>query len=100
MIQSIQLSKKQNKRFKVILTNGKEFNFGDKKGKTYIDHKNKDKRKAYWMRHYANPIEKYRIDNLIPSNALFSSMLLWGNSSNLKKNIKSLNKLLSFEKNI
>jgi hypothetical protein len=25
-------------------------------------------------------------------------MLLWGNSSNLNKNIKSLNKLLSFEK--
>jgi len=37
-----------------------------------------------------NPEEKYLIDNLIPSPALFYAKILWGNHSSLNENIKEL----------
>ena len=43
-------SKKKNKRFYVIY-DGKIINFGSSVGKTYYDHKDKIKRKAYYARH-------------------------------------------------
>ena len=44
------LSKTKNKRFYVIYNNTK-INFGSKVGKTYIDHHDDNKRKAWRARH-------------------------------------------------
>lgn len=87
-------SKKKDKRFKVLLDNGDEYNFGLKDGKTYIDEQNKDKRYLYWVRHYGNETERERIDNFTPSASLFSAYLLWGKYTNIEDNIKWLNNKL------
>lgn len=87
------LSDRPNKRF-VIVFEGKRYYFGSPTGSTYIDHGDKLKRENYRKRHYANPTEKYRIDNLIHSPALFSMYLLWGDSTNINTNLKTLNKLM------
>lgn len=89
-------SKKKNKRFKVILDNGDEYDFGLIDGSTYIDHKDKNKRMNYWLRHIANKRENELILNLEESPAVFSCYLLWGKYSNLRDNIEWLNSL--FEK--
>ena len=83
----------KNKRLRVILNNGDSYDFGLLNGETYIDHGDKEKRLNYWARHLGNPVEEYRIKNLIPSASLFSAYLLWGETTNLKQNIKILNKL-------
>ena len=44
------LSRTKNKRFYVIYDN-KRINFGSRVGQAYIDHHNKDKRKAWKARH-------------------------------------------------
>lgn len=93
MIVSIEKSPVKYKRFRVTMDDGKKYNFGLEGAMTYIDHKDFNKRKAYWARHYANPVEKDLIDNLVPSPALFSAYLLWGSHTNLEKNIKELNDL-------
>jgi hypothetical protein len=85
----------KNKRFRVFLNNNKYYDFGLKNGNTFIDHFDKQKRLNYRKRHYGNKKEKYLIDNLIPSPALFSYYLLWGDSNNLFENIDELNKLLN-----
>ena len=95
MIVEITDSKKPSKRFCVRLANGKTFDFGLKNGSTYIDHRDKKLRANYWKRHLANRTEHERITNLIPSNALFSAALLWGDSTSLNKNIQTLNHYLS-----
>lgn len=82
-----------NKRFKIVLNidgNDYTYNFGAKEGSTFIDHGDERKRRNYRLRHYANPIEKYRIDNLIPSASLFSMKLLWGESTDLLDNLIEL----------
>jgi hypothetical protein len=83
----------KNKRLRVILNNGDTYDFGLLNAETYIDHGDKEKRLNYWARHLGNPVEDYRIKNLIPSPSLFSAYLLWGETTNLKQNIKILNKL-------
>lgn len=93
MIISIESSPRKNKRYRVHLKNGQKIDFGLKGGSTYIDHGDKVKRKNYWARHLGNPIEKRLIEGLIPSPALFSAYLLWGESKSLKENIKKLNRL-------
>ena len=90
-------SNKKDKRFKVFLDNGDEFDFGLKNGSTYIDEKNKVKRMHYWLRHIANKRENQLINDLEPSPSVFSAYLLWGKYSNLRDNIEWLNSL--FEKN-
>jgi hypothetical protein len=93
---SISESPKKTKRFRVYLGDNRHFDFGlkDFKEGTYIDHKNKQKRMNYISRHLSNYNEKKLIDNLIPSPALFSMMLLWGKYDNLYDNIKYLNDFL------
>lgn len=81
------------KRYRVFMDNGKHFDFGLKDGSTYIDHKDKLLRENYLKRHLANKKEKYLIENLIPSPALFSALLLWGKHTDIKKNINELNRL-------
>jgi hypothetical protein len=81
------------KRFRVFLDNGDHYDFGLDGGSTYLDHKDKNKRNAYWARHTANMNERHLIYNLIPSPALFSAFLLWGENTSLDKNIEYLNHL-------
>lgn len=87
------LSDKPSKRYVVVYDN-KKYYFGSPTGFTYIDGASDKTRENYRKRHYANPTEKYRIDNLIHSPALFSMYLLWGDSHNIHKNLKALNKLM------
>ena len=93
MIVSISPSPLKHKRFRVLLTSGKHYDFGLDIGRTYIDHNDENKRKAYWSRHYVGR-EKELIDNLTPSPALFSAYILWGNHTDLYENIDELNKVL------
>ena len=100
MLISLISSTKPNKRFKAVFDDGMEIDFGLKGGKTYIDHKDKTRRFNYWIRHYAIPEEKKLIKNLIPSPALLSAMLLWGNSTDLDKNIDYLNQLFRLSRTL
>jgi hypothetical protein len=90
----IDMSMRQDKRFKLTMNNGNVYHFGLDTGSTYIDHHDKRKRDAYRKRHYANNREQLLIDNLTPSPALFSYYLLWGNHTTLKANMDILNKQL------
>lgn len=94
IITEIKESPIKTKRFRATLSNGQKIDFGLKGGSTFLDHKDKDKRKNYWKRHFASKNEKYLIMNLIPSPALLSSYVLWGNSSILRENVIELNKML------
>lgn len=92
-ISSIGKSPKKMKRFRILINENnepKKYDFGLLGGQTYIDHADKDKRDAYIKRHMANQIENKLIRNLIPSPALFSMKLLWGQSSDLNINIRNL----------
>ena len=93
-IKKLVRSPRKNKRFRVYLENNAYYDFGLDTGDTYIDHKSKIKRENYRARHYANGIEKKLIDDLTPSPALYSWYLLWGNSTDIKKNITNLNKMV------
>lgn len=82
------------KRFKLItLEWGKKrvYQFGQPDGFTYIDGATKEVRDNYLLRHMANKTEAYLINNNIPSPALFSAKLLWGQSHDIMKNIENLN---------
>lgn len=98
MIVEIKNSKKKNKRFRVILDNGKAYDFGLDTGETFIDHHDKNKRLNYRSRHLGNETENNLINNLIPSPALFSYYLLWGPYDDIMKNIIYLNNLWSKSK--
>ena len=93
----LELPKGSNKRFIAELSlNGiiKRIKFGAPEGSTYLDHGDEKKRENYWKRHMANPVEKYRIENFIPSAALLSVFLLWGETTDMLKNINMLNTVL------
>lgn len=94
MISSVENSPLKTKRFRVLLDNGKHYDFGLRSGSTYLDHQDKTKRDNYRKRHLANPLEKARIENYTPSPATFSYHLLWGDSTDLTKNVKALNRHL------
>ncbi len=70
-------SKNKNKRFYVIYQ-GKKINFGSKTGSTFIDHKDKTKRKAWHARHSKI---KDKSGQLVINNPLsasyWSANLLW-----------------------
>jgi hypothetical protein len=88
-------SDKPTKRFLAIYE-GKKYYFGQPNAYTFIDGADENVRENYWKRHYAIPTEKYRIDNLIPSPALFSAYILW-NTDDIYENVRILNKLLKKE---
>jgi len=92
MIVRVEDSPLRTKRFRVYLKDNRHFDFGLKGGKTYLDHQDKVKRMNYRKRHLANPLEKKLIENGTPSPALYSYYLLWGEYTDLKKNIEDLNK--------
>lgn len=86
-------SDKPSKRFKIVIRvddHNYTYYFGQEGSSTYIDQGDKNKRENYRRRHYANKTEKYRIDNLIPSPALFSWKLLWGDKTDLFDNLIEL----------
>ncbi len=97
-IMKIDRSNRLGKRFKVILDNGNEYNFGqefhdEKHPITFIDGASKEKRDAYIKRHLGNKTENHLINNLVPSPSLFNMYLLW-NTKSLQNNIKILNDML------
>jgi len=94
MIIKIVESPRENKRFRAYMNDNKYIDFGLKNGSTYIDHHDKTKRDNYLKRHMANKREKYLIDNLIESPALYSAIILWGKYTDIDKNINYLNNLL------
>ena len=71
----------------------KKYQFGQPNGTTYIDGATKQVRDNYRKRHLANKTELDRITNLIPSPALFSYYILWGDTQSYFKNIKLLNEM-------
>ena len=85
-------SDRDKKRFKIVLNNGKMYDFGCRGSQTYIDHHDKQKRDAYIKRHTASPLERNLISNLVPSPALFSIAILWGPFESIDDNINHLNK--------
>lgn len=91
-ILKIEVSKKKDKKFRVLLDNGESYHFGLLGSKTYLDHMDKDKRTNYWKRHFANPNEKELLTWAIPSSSTFSAYLLW-NKKTLSESIKDLHKI-------
>jgi len=94
MYMELYLSNKKNKRY-VIVFNNKKYHFGQSGSHTYIDGATDLERDNYRKRHYANKTEKYNIDNLIHSPSLFAYYILWGESHDIHKNLKSLNKRMN-----
>jgi len=85
----IKNSTRKQKRFMAVFDNGKKIHFGLKGGSTYIDHKDKTKRKNYRARHDVN--EKKFYDNPYKP-ATLSRFILWGEQTDLKKAIKDFEK--------
>lgn len=76
-------SRAKGKRFKAVFVDERPpINFGSKGGSTFIDHGDRDKRKAYISRHRVN--ENW---NAVNAGSL-SKFLLWGDSTSLSANKK------------
>lgn len=93
---SVSKSNVKNKRFMATIKaeDGKlkRFHFGYEGAYTYLDGASDAVREAYRKRHYGNPIERSLIDKLVPSPALLSWYLIWGESRNMDENIRALNR--------
>jgi len=102
-IGGLQASKKKDKRYVIHIIDGnkvKSYDFGLKGGETFIDHKDEAKRLAYLARHMSpGSKEKELIENLIPSPALFSAVLLWGRQPTLSQNVADLQKMFEVKYN-
>jgi len=85
----VEKSKRKNKRFMAVFDNGKKIHFGLKGGSTFIDHKDKVKRKNYISRHEVNE-KKFYNDPYRP--ATLSRFILWGDATNLNQAIKDYEK--------
>tara|TARA_R110002167_G_scaffold187948_1_gene389317 strand:- start:67 stop:360 length:294 start_codon:yes stop_codon:yes gene_type:complete len=82
-------SNRKNKRFVIIMDKMKH-HFGSDVGKTFIDGRT-EKEKQSW-------IARHKMDkgwNNKHSGIYYSRHLLWGKHTDLKKNIKDLEKLLN-----
>ena len=82
----VEKSNRKYKRFVAIFDDGEKVHFGFKGGSTYIDHKDKEKRKNYRKRHEVNE-KKFYTDPTRPST--LSRFILWGEDTNLSDAIKS-----------
>ena len=94
IIQSLTQSPILFKRWRVVMTDGTHYDFSSDKSETYLDHKNEQLRQNYRARHLSNPNEYELIKNIVPSPALFSYYISWGDSTSIIDNIKKLNQLL------
>ena len=81
----VEKSNRKNKRYVAIFNDGNRIHFGFKGGSTYIDHKDKEKRKNYIARHEVLE-KKFYNDPKRP--ATLSRFLLWSEATNLKDAIK------------
>lgn len=84
----VEKSNRKYKRFVAIFDDGEKVHFGFKGGSTYIDHKDKEKRKNYIARHEVNE-KKFYNDPKRP--ATLSRFILWGNATNLDQAVKEYN---------
>jgi hypothetical protein len=91
MIEKISNSPLKNKRYRIFLSNGDYFDFGLKGADTFIDGASEKVRENFRKRHGKNPLEENLINKCIPSPAVFSYYLLWGESRDLQTNINWLN---------
>ena len=94
MITTIVASPLKNKKYRAVFSDNSKIDFGLAGSQTYLDHHDKIKRDNYRKRHLGNTREKYLINNRIPSPALLSFYLLWGEYTALDKNVAVLNRLL------
>jgi hypothetical protein len=85
----VEKSNRKNKRFVAIFNNGERIHFGFKGGQTYLDHKDKTKRKNYIARHEVLE-KKFYNDPKRP--ATLSRFILWGDATNLNQAIKDYEK--------
>jgi len=77
------------KRFEATFSDGKKRKFGSVNGETYIDHKDKEKRKNYIARHNQD------LKTNDPQRAGFLALfLLWGSKTSLSASIKDYNRRL------
>ena len=79
-------SDRKDKRYVATFDNGNKVHFGSK-GQAYIDHLDKAKRDAYLKRHQKN--ENW--NDPYTAGAL-SKWILWGDSTNINKNISDFKK--------
>jgi hypothetical protein len=99
MIIDFNYSDRKNKKYYVLLNNGQKIHFGDKNGMTYIDHKNKKLRENYIKRHYNNPLEMKKLNDLIiDSPSVLSCYILWGPYHNIYDNLHNLINLWRYHK--
>jgi len=87
------LSDKPTKRFIVVFDN-KKYYFSQPNAFTYIDGATEKVRDNYRKRHLGNKNERYKIENLVHSPALFSYYITWGDSRDPIKNLATLNRLM------
>jgi hypothetical protein len=80
-------SNRKDKRYVATFDNDVKTHFGLKNGQTYIDHLDKAKRDAYLKRHQKN--EDW--NDPYTAGAL-SRWILWGDSTNINKNISDFKK--------
>lgn len=93
MIVKVITSPLKMKKYRAFMDNGKFYDFGLKGSSTFLDHGDLVKRENYRKRHLGNETEKKLISNHIPSASVMSYYLLWGETTDLAKNIKYLNSL-------
>jgi hypothetical protein len=85
----VEKSNRKNKRYVAIFNDGERIHFGFKGGSTYLDHKDKTKRKNYIARHEVLE-KKFYNDPKRP--ATLSRFILWGDATNLNQAIKDYEK--------
>jgi hypothetical protein len=79
---SLKPSTRPEKRFMITFSEPKKtIHFGAKNGSTYLDHKDKTKRKNYLARH------KVREDWSAVNAGSLSAELLWGSSTDINNNL-------------
>jgi len=76
------------KRFEATFSDGKKTKHGSVNGETYIDHKDKEKRKNYIARHQKD------LNTDDPQRAGYLSMFLLWNKTSLSASIKDYNRRL------
>jgi len=92
----IHVSTHGNHKYDAIFTRKdkttKVIHFGDKRYEDYTQHKNKKRRELYILRHQKN--ENW---NNPESAGSLSRYILWGNSTDIQKNIKAFKKRFGFQ---
>ena len=81
-------SSRKNKKLMAIYDNGEKIHFGTNSNFVYNKNKTETDRQNYIKRHSANPLEKKALQKS-RTPATLSMDLLWGESRNLKTNIRA-----------